>query len=98
MATLLKFRRVLFRSYRYQIGLHDVNSVQLLINQERLQNVFNFEKFTFYDTLESPSEATGYFLCNLTAVVPMPNDDITRGSDNHRVYFDIEIEDIKRRW
>src|SRR5690625_1932076 len=33
--------------YRYQIGLHDVNSVQLSINQERLQNVFNFEKFTF---------------------------------------------------
>src|SRR5690625_209202 len=32
--------------YRYLIGLHDVNTVQLSINQERLQDVFNFEKFT----------------------------------------------------
>ena len=96
--SISKQREAMQTIYRYQIGLFDANSVQLSINQERLQDVFNFEKFTFYDTLESPSEATGYFLCDLTAVVPMPNDDVSKGSNNHRVYFDIEIEDIKRRW
>src|SRR5690625_4618515 len=96
--SISKQREAMQTIYRYQIELHDVNSVQLSINQERLQDVFNFEKFKFYETLESTSDATGYIICVFTAVVPMPNDDVTKGSDNHRVYFDIEIEDIKRRW
>jgi len=84
-------------TYRYQIGLFDSNSAQLSINQERLADVFNYDKFPYYDTIQSPAVLTGYFLCNLTAVVPMPNDDLTKRSNNHRVYFDIEIENIKRR-
>src|SRR5690625_40899 len=76
-------------TYRYQIGLFDSNSAQLSINQERLADVFNYDKFPYYDTIQSPAVLTGYFLCNLTAVVPMPNDDLTKRSNNHRVYFDI---------
>src|SRR5690625_6240740 len=54
--SISKQREAMQTIYRYQIGLHDVNSVQLSINQERLQDVFNFEKFTFYDTLERSEE------------------------------------------
>lgn len=94
---LSKQREATQVTYRYQIGLFDINSVQLSINQERLATVFNYDKFPYYDTLKSPAILTGYFLCNLTGIVPMPNDDLTKSSDNHRVYFDIEIENIKRR-
>ena len=89
---LAKQREAIETIYRYQIGLFDKTSVQLSINQERLQDVFNFDRFAFYDTLQSPAILTGYFLCELTSVVPMPNDDLSKKSDNHRVYFDIEID------
>src|SRR5690625_1046719 len=81
----------------YQIGLHDVNSVQLSINSERLRNIFLFEEFTYYDTLKNPAEIAGSFLCKLTAVVPITADDISEKSAYHRVYFDVEITNIKRR-
>jgi len=94
---LAKQREAIGATYRYQIGLFDKTSVQLSINQERLQDVFNFDKFAFYDTLQSPTPVTGYFLCNLTNIVPMPADEISQKSNYHRVYFDVEIQDTKRR-
>src|SRR5690625_1620345 len=95
---LTKQREAIETIYRYQIGLFDVNSAQLSINQERLQRIFNFDEIPFYDTLQSPHKMTGYFLCNLTAVTPMPASDISKRSEYNRVYFDVEINDIKRRW
>ncbi len=82
--------------YRYQVGLYDVNSVNLSINQERLRDAFLFDKFTFYNTL-GDSEATGSFLCELNAVVPIRPENNSEKSSYHRVYFDIEISTIKRR-
>ncbi len=94
---LAKQREAVGVTYRYQIGLFDKNSVNLSINQERLQDVFNFDKFPFYDTLQSPAIQTDCFYCDLTDVVPMPNGDLSKRSNNHKVYFDIEIQDTKRR-
>lgn len=82
--------------YRYQVGLFDRNSVDLSINQEQLTDTFIFDKFTFYDTLKD-SEPSGTFLCDLTGVVPIHPDDRSEKSSYHRVYFDIEIETLKRR-
>lgn len=94
---IAKQRESIESIYRYQIGLLDINSVDLSINQERLQRTFNFDRFSFYDSLQSPPTLTGYFLCDLKAVTPMPADDITKNSEYYRVYFDVEIKDIKRR-
>lgn len=92
---LAKQREAVETIYRYQIGLYGKTSVDLSVNQERLQAVFNFDRFTFYDTLQSPAIAAGFFFCKLTSVVPMPADDITKQSDYHHVYFDVEIYDNK---
>src|SRR5690606_25368276 len=89
---LTKQREAIETIYRYQIGLHEKNSVELSIKQEQLQNVFNFDRFTFYDTLQSPAQAAGFFYCELTAVTPLPADDISKKSEYHRVYFDVEIQ------
>lgn len=83
--------------YRYQIGLYDTNGISLSKNQERLQRIFNFDTFTFYNTFESPWTSEGSFMCELMAIVPMPADDISQKSDYNRIYFDVEITDIKRR-
>lgn len=94
---LAKQRESIETIYRYQVGLYESNSVDLSIKQERLQHVFNFDRFAFYNTLQSPPNLTGYFYCELLAVVPMPAQVITKKSEYHRVYFDVEITDIKRR-
>lgn len=83
-------------TYRYQVGLYDDNSVNLSINQERLQDVFLYDKFTFYDTLKD-SEPSGSFLCELNAIVPIRPESISDKSGYNRVYFDIEITTIRRR-
>lgn len=92
-----KQREAIETIYRYQIGLYGKTSVDLSVNQERLQQVFNFDRITFYNTLKEPAEQAGFFYCDLTAVVPMPADTLSQKSDYHRVYFDVEIQDTKRR-
>ncbi|MBO0602700.1 hypothetical protein I2483_13615 [Sporosarcina sp. E16_3] len=95
--VLAKGRESVEVIYRYQVGLHDVNSVQLSINQERLTQVFNFDDIPYYDTLQTPSVQEGFFNCVLRAVVPMPASDVSVRTGYHRVYFDVEITDVKRR-
>lgn len=95
--TRIKRRKAVEVTYHYQVGLYDENSVQLSINQERLQDVFNFDKFTYFDTMQNPIQAAGSFLCELTEVTPMLSDDISRESQFHRVYFDVGIKSTKRR-
>ena len=90
-----KLREGIQAIYRYQIGLHDVNSVELSKNKEVIANLFNFHRFKYFE--ESPDNIKGFFYCELTAVVPMPASDISKQSEFHRVYFDVEIENIKRR-
>jgi len=92
---LTKQRESIQTIYRYQVGLHDVNSVELSINKDKLARIFNFNRFKYFE--RSPENIEGFFYCRLTAVVPMPASDISKKSEYDRVYFDIEIEDIKRR-
>lgn len=94
---ITKLREGVETTYRYQIGLHDANSVGLSINQEKLQRLFNFERFDFYNTLEIPFVKIRVFDVELMAVTPIPASDISKKSEYNRVYFDIEITDIKRR-
>lgn len=95
---IAKLRESVGTTYRYQIGLFDRNSVDLSINQERMQNVLLFDDFAFYDTLsETPNDVKGFFNCKLTSVVPLSAEDITKRTEYNRVYFDVEISDIKRR-
>lgn len=95
--VLTKQRESIETIYRYQVGLHDSSSVQLSINQERLARIFLFDEFTFYNTFETPFKPIGVFSCELNAVTPMPAEDISKKSEYNRVYFDVEITDIKRR-
>ena len=93
--SISKLREGINATYRYQIGLHDVNSVELSRNKEIIANLFNFHRFKYFE--ESPDNIEGFFYCELTAVTPMLASDISKRSEYDRAYFDIEIESIKRR-
>lgn len=95
--SLSKQREAIQSIYRFQIGLRANNAVELAQLQERITNAFLFEKIPYFNTQVSVDEPVGFFVVDLTAVVPMPAEDINKHSDRHKVYFDIEIENIKRR-
>ena len=94
---LAKQREAVETIYRFQVGLHAGNSTQRAQMQELIQQTFIFDRFTYLDTANFPATARGFFMCELTAVVPMPAGDVNHASDYHRVYFDIEIENEKYR-
>lgn len=96
-ASLSKQREAIQSIYRFQIGLRANNAVELVQLQERITNAFLFEKIPYFNTQVSVDEPVGFFVVDLTAVVPMPAEDINKHSERHKVYFDIEIENIKRR-
>lgn len=91
-----KRREAIQTIYRFQIGLHASNAIERRHKQELISDLLLFERVPYYITDNSIDEPVDYFLCELTAVVPMGADELNRISEYHRVYFDVEIEDIKR--
>lgn len=90
--TLTKQREAIQTIYRFQVGLHAKSATERARLQEQIKRIFLFDEITFLDTNKSPALASGFFMCDLTGVVPMPANDISNTSDYHRVYFDIEID------
>lgn len=79
-----------------QIGYHATNIVDRTKRAEEIADLLTFKKVPYFDTEKSVVESDGYFLCDLTGVVPMMADETNRKSEYNRVYFDVEIENIKR--
>src|SRR5690625_5210693 len=96
--SISKQREAMQVIYRFQIGLRAGNPVEKRHKQEEISELLTTRKIPYFNTQRSVDEPVGYFLWHLNAVVPMSADEINRKSKNHRVYFDVEIEDIKRRW
>lgn len=79
-----------------QLGYHATNIVDRTKKAEEIADLLTFNKIPYFDTEKSHTEPVGDFLCEVVAVTPMPADDISKESERHRVYFDIEIEKIVR--
>lgn len=95
--TLSKQREAVQVTDHLQIGYHASNIVDRTQMAEKIADILTFEEIPYYDTQESVAVPSGFFVVEVTSVVPMPADDITKQSEYHRVYFDVEIEKIKRR-
>ena len=80
-----------------QIGYHATCIVDRTKQSEKIARLLTFKKIPYFDTDKSVDEPVGFFVVDLTVVVPMPAEDINKHSERHKVYFDVEIENIKRR-
>lgn len=79
-----------------QLGYHASNIVDRTKTADKIADLLTFKRVPYYNTEKSVDEPVGSFLCELTGVVPMMADEKNRQSEYHRVYFDVEIENIKR--
>ena len=96
--TLSKQRESVQIIEHLQLGYHAINIVDRTDMAEEISDLLTFEDVPYYDTQKSLVEPVGFFVVGVTSVVPMPAEELTKQSGYHRVYFDIEIEKIKRRW
>lgn len=94
----VKRREVVEVTYRWQIGLHAENFNQKMRLQDEINELMMFSKIPYYDFNKSADNPAGFFRVEVSAVTPMPSDDITKESRRHTVYFDTEITTIKRRY
>ena len=95
--TLSKQRESVQVIDHLQIGYHASNIVDRTQMAEKIADVLTFEEIPYYDTQESAAVPSGFFVVEVTSVTPISPDDISNKSEYHRVYFDVEIEKIKRR-
>jgi len=93
----VKGREAVEVDYRFQIGLHTEYFRDRQRLQEYLSDIFIFDRFPYIDFDKSADEIVGFFDVDLEAVTPMPSDSKSRHSVKHTVYFDVEINTIKRR-
>ena len=78
--SISKQREAMQTIYRYQIGLHDVNSVQLSINQGAT-NVFNFESLRFMTRWKVRRKLRAFFMRFNGGCVDAQTDDVSKGSN-----------------
>ena len=79
-----------------QLSYHAEHFADRTRMADEISDLLTFNKIPFYkaDGSDSP---IGFFDVKVTAVTPMPADELARESEKHRVHFDLEIERIKRR-
>src|SRR5690625_2393631 len=79
-----------------QLSYHAEHFADRTRMADEISDLLTFNKIPFYEADGSDSPI-GFFDVDVTAVTPMPAEDLARESEKHRVHFDLEIERIKRR-
>lgn len=95
--TLSKQREAVQVIDHLQIGYHATNIVDRTQTAEKIADLLTFEEIPYFNTQESVAIPSGFFVVEVASVTPISPDDISNKSEYHRVYFDVEIEKIKRR-
>src|SRR5690625_1315595 len=79
-----------------QLSYHAEHFADRTRMADEISDLLTFNKIPFYKA-DGSDDLIGFFDVEITAVTPMPAEDLSRESEKHRVHFDIEITRIKRR-
>src|SRR5690625_1680647 len=79
-----------------QLSYHAEHFADRTRMAHEISDLLTFNKIPLIkvDGSDSP---IGFFGVEVTSVIPIPSEYVARESEKHRVYFDLEIERIKRR-
>ncbi|MRX54700.1 hypothetical protein GJU41_12020 [Bacillus idriensis] len=91
MDVLAKERAYYEVIYRFQIGLRTNSISERSRLTEAVRMALMQPNIQLLNTNGPAPVSAGYFYCDITAVVPMPVDEMANETDKHRVYFDVEI-------
>lgn len=95
---LAKQRESIQTIFRLQLGIFAETEFQLSEYQESLRDLFLFSEIPLYGTDGILSDSVFLFEPDFNEV-PMPADDLSNQTNNHRMYFDLEVHHVfnKRR-
>ena len=79
-----------------QLSYHAEHFADRTRMADEISDLLTFNKIPLIKADGSDSHI-GFFDVEVTAVIPMPAEDLARESEKHRVHFDLEIMRIKRR-
>jgi hypothetical protein len=90
--TLDKMREVAESTYRFQIGVFAQSSAQKAKLPDEIKRKLSFSKIPLIDTSQPGTPSVGYFIAEVGQITPIPNDDISNKTNNHRAYLDVSVE------
>lgn len=96
MDVLAKERAYYEVIYRFQIGLRTNSISERSRLTEEVRKALMQPNIQLFKTDGPAPVSAGFFYCDITAVVPMPVDEMANDTDKHRVYFDVEVPAIYR--
>lgn len=90
--TILAKERAYYETiYRFQIGLMAKTSAERAKLQEKIRKTLLQPNIPLFNTDGPTPVSAGFFYCDVTAVTPMPLEDLADETNKHKVYFDVEI-------
>lgn len=93
-----KGREAIETTYRHQVGIRARNESEKVQMQSEIHRIFLLDKFDLLDTTKIPTPVVGSFYVKPVSITPIISNLINDVSGKHRVYFDIEVEQITRRF
>src|SRR5690625_3833750 len=79
-----------------QLSYHAENFADRSRMADEISDLLTFNKIPLI-LADGSGSPIGFFDVDVTAVIPMPAEDLARESEKHRIHFDLEIKRIKRR-
>ena len=90
--TILAKERAYYETiYRFQIGMMAKTSSERAKLQEKLRKALLQPDIPLFDTDGPTPVSDGFFYCDVTAVTPIPVEDLADDTNKHKVYFDVEV-------
>src|SRR5690625_7336449 len=79
-----------------QLSYHAEHFSDRIRMADEIGDLLTFNKIPLIKA-DGSGSPIGFFDVEITAVIPMPADDLARESEKHRVHFDLDTARIKRR-
>lgn len=90
-----KQRESVRTNHNFRVGIFAKTLRNRLEIQQSLRDIFSFQSLTLYD--EEGTDSGKEFEISEMNEIPLSAEDISRETDKHRVYFDIEIQEIRHK-
>lgn len=88
---LAKEREYYETIYRFQVGLRAKSVSDRAKLQEKIRTALLQPNIPLFNTDGPTPTSAGFFYCDVTAVTPIPVEDIADETNKYKVYFDVEV-------
>ncbi len=86
--------RVLRTYFHFQVCLYTNSASERAKLQDAVKNAIQFDPIPLYDAENTPANVVGYFYADVTGETPVSPEDPSDKTNYHKVYLDVEVDEI----